>query len=143
MNFQLEIHDETGEPTVVHPVSMEVALNTLQQACYGTAVASGWWNDVKTGEPLQRKKNVPTQLMLMVSELAEAMEGHRKNKMDEHLPHRPSVEVELADCLIRIFDTAAGMGYDITGAVIEKLAYNLKREDHKPVNRANDGGKVY
>jgi hypothetical protein len=34
------------------------------------------------------------------------MEGERKNLMDDHLPHRRSAEVELADALIRIFDYA-------------------------------------
>lgn len=39
---------------------------------------------------------------------AEAMEGERKGLMDDHLPHRPMAEVELADALIRLFDYAGG-----------------------------------
>ncbi|XUM19805.1 hypothetical protein ACRAVF_19255 [Bradyrhizobium oligotrophicum S58] len=41
--------------------------------------------------------------MLIVSEIAEAMEGERKSLMDDHLPHRKMVEVELADTLILHF----------------------------------------
>lgn len=35
-----------------------------------------WWQDLLTGEPI--KRNVGELLMLAVSELAEALEGHRK-----------------------------------------------------------------
>ena len=37
--------------------------------------------------------------MLIVSEIAEAMEGERKDLMDDKLPHRKMAEVELADAL--------------------------------------------
>lgn len=89
------------------------------------------------------KKNVPTLLMLIVSELGEAMEGHRKNLMDDHLQHRPMLEVELADAVIRIMDMAGGMGYDLAGALVEKLEYNSTRADHKLENREKEHGKKY
>ena len=54
--------------------------------------------------------------------------------MDDHLPHRPIVEVELADALIRILDFAGMKGYDLGGAVREKLDYNRTRSDHKKEN---------
>ena len=81
--------------------------------------------------------------MLMVSELAEAMEGHRKGLMDDKLPHRKMIEVELADCIIRILDCAYGLGLDIGRAVSEKHHFNLTREDHKLENRLKEGGKKY
>ncbi|MCA3064729.1 MAG: hypothetical protein ING61_14885 [Rhodocyclaceae bacterium] len=115
----------------------------LTHGCHSIAEASGWWTDLKTGESLVGKKNVPELLMLVVSELGEAMEGHRKNLMDDKLPHRRMVEVELADAVIRIFDMAGGMGYDVAGAIAEKLEYNARRADHKPENRTADGGKKY
>ena len=49
--------------------------------------------------------------------------------------------MELADAVIRIMDLAGAVGLDLGGAVAEKLDYNQKRADHKPENRAKDGGK--
>jgi hypothetical protein len=100
-----------------------------------------WWVDIHTGLPKER--NVGEMLMLAVSELAEAMEGHRKNLMDEKIPTRKMIEVELADCVIRILDCAHGLGLDIGHALVEKHTYNLHREDHKLENRLKDGGKKY
>ena len=83
------------------------------------------------------------KLMLIVSEVAEAMEGDRKGLKDDKLPHRDMREVELADAVIRIFDLAGGYGLDLKGAITEKLEYNQRREDHKLQARANEGGKSY
>lgn len=102
---------------------------------------SKWWVDLETGEPI--KRNVGEMLMLTVSELAEAMEGHRKNLPDDKLPHRSMFEVELADAVIRIFDIAHGLGYDLGGAYVEKMAYNAIREDHKAESRKSAHGKKY
>lgn len=65
-----------------------------------------WWRDLKTGTPIQRNKG--EQGMLIVSELSEAMEGARKDLMDDHLPHRTMEEVEIADTLIRCLDYRYG-----------------------------------
>ncbi len=46
--------------------------------------------------------------MLVVSELVEAMEGERKDLMDDKLPHRKMAEVEMADAAIRILDFMGG-----------------------------------
>ena len=105
------------------------------------AANARWWCDLATGQPKER--NVGEMLMLAVSELSEAMEGHRKGLSDDKLPHRPMIEVELADCLIRILDIAAGLGLDLGGAFVEKMAYNAQREDHKAENRKLPGGKKY
>lgn len=115
----------------------------LTDACHGLAYECGWWHDLRTGEDMRGKRNVPELLCLIHSEISEAMEGHRKGLMDDKLPHRPMLEVELADAVIRIFDLAGGFGLDIGGAIAEKLAYNAKRADHKPDNRLAAGGKAY
>lgn len=81
--------------------------------------------------------------MLMVSEISEAMEGDRKNLMDDKLPHRTMVEVELADAIIRICDYAGDHNLDIGGALIEKLEYNRKREDHTHAARLQPNGKKF
>lgn len=123
--------------------TLSAALNTVALHCHRQAVAGGWWNDLQTGESLIGKRNRPEMLMLMVSEIAEAMEGLRKNKMDSHLPHRKAEEVELADAIIRILDYSEAHGYDIGGAVAEKLIYNANRLDHKPENRKLIDGKKF
>lgn len=68
----------------------------LTEACHGLAYESGWWHDLNTGEDMHGKRNVPELLCLIHSEISEAMEGHRKGLMDDKLPHRPMLEVELA-----------------------------------------------
>ena len=114
-------------------------LNRLARECH--AANQTWWHDPATGERLQRNKG--ELLMLIVSEIAEAMEGERKNLMDDKLPHRRMAEVELADALIRIFDYAGAYGYDLDGAVAEKRAFNAQRADHKPEARLAAGGKQW
>lgn len=114
-------------------------LNELSQVVH--SANAKWWQDVDTGAPLKRNKG--ELLMLIVSEVAEAMEGERKELMDDKLPHRKMAEVELADALIRILDYAAGFGYDIQGAFVEKMAYNTTREDHKHEARKIAGGKQF
>lgn len=109
-------------------------VNDLVNLCHGLAKEAGWHkNPRETG----------TCLMLIVSEIAEAMEGDRKGLMDDHLPHRKMIEVELADAMIRICDLAGREGLDLGGALVEKLQYNQQRADHKPENRDKDGGKKY
>lgn len=116
-------------------------INSVAEYCNSLAVKAGWWHDIKTGKALERNKG--EMLMLMVSELAEALEGVRKDKMDDHLPHRKSVEVELADTCIRIFDFAANYGMDLGGAISEKIEYNKHRLDHQLSERVKVGGKKF
>jgi len=114
-------------------------INGICKQCHAANIK--WWQDPATGEPIER--NVGELLMLVTSELGEALEGHRKDLMDKHLPNRKNFEVELADALIRIFDTCAGLGLDVGGALVEKAEVNRVREDHKVENRLKEGGKKY
>ena len=81
-------------------------LTELAREIHEQNVHVGWWDEwpVKT----DRHK---TAMMLVVSEIAEAMEGHRKNLMDDHLPQYRMFDVELADALIRLLDLAGA--YDM------------------------------
>jgi len=121
MNFSLTINDiET--------------LRNIQDKLHGQARAMGWHN---------KPREIGTMLALCHSELSEALEGARKDLMDDHLTSRKMLEVELADCVIRIFDLAGREGLDIAGAIAEKHDYNANRADHKLENRAAAGGKSF
>lgn len=126
--------------------SLEVihsAARLLQSACHNASASAGWWQEKDGTDIKQNPLCFSNKLMLMVSELAEAMEGDRKSLQDDKLPHRPMREVELGDAAIRIFDTGGGYSMDLAGAIVEKILYNAVRADHKPENRAVAGGKAY
>lgn len=115
------------------------SLNDYASVCHEANIK--WWQDVNTGEPIERNK--AELICLMHSELSEAMEGERKDLYDDKLPHRKMAEVELVDALIRIFDYAGAYGYDLQGAFEEKMAYNAKRADHTHEARRKENGKRF
>ena len=128
------------------------AIETLQRNIHQGNVDAGWWTDLDTLQSLAEECRIRTRfgkalvaekLALIHSEVSEAMEGARKNLMDDKLPHRKMIEVELADAVIRILDLAGALQLDLAGAIQEKLAYNAVREDHKVENRKAEGGKSY
>ena len=117
------------------------AVNLLVNDSYGAALKAGWHHDLHTGEP--KDHNVGEMLMLMVSEIVEGFEGYRKGLMDDKLPHRSMIEVEFADVLIRLLDTAGEMHLDLAGAYVEKRAFNDTRKDHTREARLATGGKKF
>lgn len=117
-------------------------VNSIRLACETIHTYNAkWWVDLHTGEPLTR--NIGELLMLVVSEISEAMEGHRKNLQDDKLPHHKMFEVELADAVIRIFDLAGGLRIPLGQIIQEKCQYNLVRSDHTHEARLAPGGKAY
>lgn len=93
-----------------------------------------WWF-TETGDRLER--DYGELLMLAVSELSEAMEGVRKSKpgaplMDDKLPNRPMVEVELADTVIRLSDSSVGLNIGLYAEIV-----NIRAELSRATPAAN------
>ena len=101
-----------------------------------------WWTSTTTGVyPINR--NIGELLMLCVTELSEALEGDRKNLKDDKLPHREMFDVEIVDCIIRLFDIAGVLIPDFGEIFEEKMNYNANRHDHTVEGRLAEGGKKY
>lgn len=100
-----------------------------------------WWKNPLTHEPLMR--NRPEMMMLMVSEIAEAMEGLRKGIPDDHLPEFPMETVELADLFIRLMDYVGEYCPRFGEALVAKINYNKKRADHTDAARLSLNGKKF
>jgi NTP pyrophosphatase (non-canonical NTP hydrolase) len=125
------------------------AVQFLINKCHGAASAAGWWIDPTTGQ--KRNTDVKTRqglleyaacMMNTHGEISEGWEGVRKgNKPSEHIQEFSFAEEEIADALIRLFDTSGAFGFRIAEAVQAKMAFNAKREDHKLEHRQKDGGK--
>jgi len=109
-------------------------LRAIQEKLHNQSVKMGWHS---------KPREIGTMIALCHSELSEALEGARKNLMDDHLVDRKMIEVELADCIIRILDLGGIQGLDIAGAIAEKHDYNAHRADHQLANREKSGGKAF
>lgn len=118
--------------------NLKETLNNLSKEIYQANKVKGFWQDREdlpqlgslTGEESETlgKAFNAQMLALIHSEISEALEADRKDLMDDKLPHRKGLEVELADAMIRIFDMSGGLGMDLGGALVEKLEYNTNRE---------------
>lgn len=162
--LQLDLSNERVEEITLDPVALASDekftaefLNALADRIHADNVKAGWWSDLQTGESILHTRNVPELLMLIVSEIAEGMEGHRKKSMDDKLPHRPALQTELADAIIRILDLAGSRTAiereddaafyspinSIGDIIREKREFNRNRADHQRENRLKAGGKAF
>lgn len=108
----------------------DLTIEALQDRITRWGIEKGW---------TFTEENVPEKLMMMVSELSEAMENYRiKNKEGRSIrdvwftqtPEGLKPEgfvVELADCIIRILHVTGWMGCRLAAVLLWKMAYNDQR----------------
>jgi NTP pyrophosphatase (non-canonical NTP hydrolase) len=105
-------------------------INTFVKMAHENALDKGWWEEDRTFGEL---------VVLMHSELSEAIEDYRNGKAFAEIyfeGDKPcGIPIELADCIIRIFDTCGRHGINLEEAIIMKMAYNRTREKRH-------GGKI-
>lgn len=98
------------------------SLQTSASKGFDTVNPDHWLVPFDLGYTLESKYMVPTKLMLIVTEVAEACEefrkGHNLDKFGE----------ELADIIIRVGQLGIGLGIDLDDAVSQKLKANKTRE---------------
>lgn len=94
------------------------------------------WRDGLEAQPISGNERkcaqfTAAQLMLIVSEAAEALEdvrnGHFAPSADPKSGKPEGLPSELADIVIRTLDLADMLGIDLTKALEEKHSYNLGR----------------
>ena len=86
-------------------------IKEMTDLCHAIAKSKGFWD---------KERNTGEALMLVVTELAEAMEAHRKQDPE-------NFKEELADTFIRLFALCGGMGNDIEAEILKKCEKNKLR----------------
>lgn len=104
----------------------------FQKEVFHTAVEHGWWPVFEPADsPIDLTQvNIPEKLALMHSEISEALEHFRHDKMEMFLNEDGKPDgfwIELADCIIRILDTAGAYGVDMEYMLRVKADYNKTR----------------
>ena len=89
----------------------KLSLKEWCDLCHSIAKEKGFW---------EKDRNIGEALMLVVTELAEAMEGYRHQDHD-------NFREELADTFIRLFDLCGGLGIDIQSEIVKKSEKNKLR----------------
>ena len=89
-----------------------MTLNEYSQEAHKNAVEKGFY---------QRDRDVPELLMLVITEIAEAVEEDRKIDRDDNFWE------EIADVFIRLFDLCGFYGVDIEPYIHDKMEKNKLR----------------
>ncbi len=96
---------------------MRKTISETISECHSVAKEKGFWD---------KDRNVGEMLMLIVSELGEAIEAHRHGHRG--LLKKDTFEDELADTAIRLFDMCGGLGIDLEKQIEWKMSFNKTRE---------------
>lgn len=101
------------------PEEFTAAFEYTAYCAHANAVEKGFWDD---------ERNVGEAIALMHSELSELLEGLRAgDPRSEKIPQFSQAEEEAADLVIRLMDTARGMGWKVGEAINAKMEYNRSR----------------
>jgi len=111
---------------------MKSDLNDLAREVHAAHIK--WWQDPVTGQPIERNRG--NLLMLVVTELAEAVEGIRKDLMDDKIPSRKMEEVEMADALIRLLDYAGGFKLHLDSAGFDNSYDSMSNDKGEAILQA-------
>ena len=108
----------------------DMKIRATIKKCHENAKAKGWW----VGEPIKGQTGftnmVAAKLMLIVSEVSEALEDLRIQDVGVSTTNDGKPEgfaSELADAAIRIFDLAGYLEIDLEEAIRLKMAFNQTR----------------
>ena len=110
---------------------MSEVLKQLQEEIYAWSTSKGWWLPQTKAYKGIMLVMIGSKLMLIVCEVAEAMECLRDLDMDLRYGEDGKPEgfvSELADIVIRTFDTAEALGINLGEAIRIKMDYNHRRK---------------
>ncbi|HOK39604.1 MAG TPA: nucleotide pyrophosphohydrolase [bacterium] len=86
-------------------------INEMVELCHKVAKEKGFW---------EKERETGTILMLIVSELGEALEADRNNDFE-------NFKEEIADTVIRIFDYCGYLKIDLEKEILKKYEKNKLR----------------
>ena len=122
LGYEQTVSTANGTLTFEVPLTIEPTISQLQEYIRDWAIRKGWLTETP--------RNPAEQLMLIVTELAEACEAFR---MGNPPCERPGMEQyshaaeELADVVIRCFQMAGEHSIPLADVILAKMAFNETR----------------
>lgn len=114
------------------PVTFIEVVQCYVSKAHGNSKNKGFWD---------KTPNIGEKLLLMVSEICEAFEAHRKGIADApcdkdafvvsndgtNMRRLTNMEEELADLVIRVMDYCGYANIDLGRCILSKMLYNTQR----------------